>query len=652
MGQGLLIDIFIIIWLSIFVVLLFNKLRIPSIVGFLLTGLIVGPYGLKLITDESQVQIISEIGVILLLFSIGIEFSLSKLLSIKRNVFVGGGLQVGISMLIALLLPTFTSFTINQSIFIGFLISLSSTALIMKLLYNTGGTDSPQGRVSLSISIFQDLSILPMILIVPLLIGGKIDMTTELLILAAKMVGIGSFVFVSIKYIMPKLIFQVAKTRIKELFILSILGVCGVTVWLSSLSGISLALGAFLAGLIVSETEYSHEALSKIEPFKEVFASFFFVSIGMLLNLNFLLSNFTLISLVVIAVIVVKFVSAGIATYTLTASLRIAIITGVLIAQIGEYGFVFALVGIEGGLLDEFTYQIFLAVTVMTIILNPILLQIANKISQDMANSESPRKLGFEEESKNCFKGHLIIIGFGLNGRNLAKAAKFANIPYVIIEMNPVTVRDERKNGEIVIFGDATNEAVLEMACIADAKIVVSTIPDPIGERAIALSIKRMNPNVFLIIRTRYDSEMEPLYSLGADEVIPEEFETSIEIFTRVLARYSVPINDIQKFTNKIRGNRYQMFRKISEKNKHSRFLSKLSGHRTYSIRIRANSFLAGKTLLDANLRENYSLTILAIQRKDDVISNPPPNFLLQRNDIVLLFGASDTIDKVTKLIN
>jgi CPA2 family monovalent cation:H+ antiporter-2 len=208
-----------------------------------------------------------------------------------------------------------------------------------------------------------------------------------------------------------------------------------------------------------------------------------------------------------------------------------------------------------------------------------------------------------------------IIIGFGLNGRNLAAAAKFANIPYSVIEMNPVTVREESKKGERIIFGDATRELILSKAGIATAKIVVSTIPDPIAERAIAKSVKRMNPNVYLIIRTRYDREMEPLYSLGVDEVIPEEFETSIEIFTRVLHIFNVPSEDIEKFANYIRGNRYELFRNIKKSIKHKVFLSKLSNHRTYATKVNKNSFLDGKSLLESDLRGKYSTAIIAVQR-------------------------------------
>ncbi len=247
MEHLLLRDFLIIIGTSIFVVFLFHKLKLPSIVGFLLTGMLIGPFGLKLISDLSQVQLIAEVGVILILFSVGIEFSLTKLFSIKRNVFVGGGLQVGLAIALSVLLSSFLNFDLNQSIFIGFLIAQTSTVLVMKIISNRLGTDSPAGRISLSISIFPDLAILPMFLLIPLLVGGDVNFEEEIIILLGKTLFIVGFIFVSVKYIMPNLIFQIAKTRIKELFILVVLSICIITVWISSLIGISLALGGFIA---------------------------------------------------------------------------------------------------------------------------------------------------------------------------------------------------------------------------------------------------------------------------------------------------------------------------------------------------------------------------------------------------------------------
>ncbi len=656
MTHTLINDLFVIIVLSIIVVFLFNKLKIPSIIGFLLTGMIAGPYGLRWVYESSQVELISEIGVILILFSIGIEFSLSKLLSIKRNIFIGGGVQVLLSIAFMALLPLFFDFSLNQSIFIGFLVALSSTALIMKLLMNRGGTDSPHGRIALSIAIFQDIAILPMILLIPILIGSNINVGTQILYMVLKFIGIGLFVFISIKYIMPNLIFQIAKTRIKELFILSIIAICVISVWLAAHTGISLALGAFLAGLIISETDYSHEALAMVEPLREVFASIFFVSVGMLLNLFFLWNNFFVIIAIVLAVTIIKLFAAGIATFILTRSLRVSILTGLLVAQIGEFAFVLALVGFRGNLINDFTYQIFLSVTIITITLTPFLLRLGYAISHKLSHPEREdyleKKLNAELDTNDDLQDHIIIIGFGLNGRNLAKAAKFANIPYIIIEMNPITVRNEKKNGENIIYGDATKDSVLLQAKIYNAKVIVSTIPDPAAERSITVTAKKLHPDAHLIIRTRYDREMEALYSLGADEVIPEEFETSIELFTRVLNKYNVPQEDIGKFTNAVRGNKYQLFRKLKTTNKHQSFLSKLSSHRTYSMRIRQGAYLDGLALDKANLRENYSVALLAIQRAEEVFANPSADFEFKSGDVVLLFGEKQAFENLSKEIN
>mgnify|MGYP000863139776 FL=1 len=373
----------------------------------------------------------------------------------------------------------------------------------------------------------------------------------------------------------------------------------------------------------------------------------------MLLDINFLINNYWTVFLALFLLVAIKFISAFVPSYLLTKSIRVSTLTGLAIAQIGEFAFVLAITGIAFGLIDDFTHQLFIATTVLSITISPILIELGMYLINNISEKYKKDK-PIDNEINNIFNlsNHLIIIGFGLNGRNLAAAARFASIPYSIIEMNPVTVRDEAKKGEKIIFGDATRELILMKAGIASAKIVVSTIPDPIAERAIAKIVKRMNPNVYLIIRTRYDREMEALYSLGVDEVIPEEFETSIEIFTRVLHIFNVPSEDIEKFANYIRGNRYELFRNIKKSIKHKVFLSKLSNHRTYATKVNKNSFLDGKTLLEADLRGKYSIAIIAVQRSSEVIINPPPDFRLHSGDIVLLFGSIENIDTVRKIIS
>jgi CPA2 family monovalent cation:H+ antiporter-2 len=320
--------------------------------------------------------------------------------------------------------------------------------------------------------------------------------------------------------------------------------------WLTYLAGLSLALGAFLAGLIISESEYGHHALGNIVPFRDVFTSLFFVSIGMLLDLGFLIKHPDQVALITVAVIIAKTLIATIAVLFLGFPLRTAIIVGLTLCQVGEFSFILAKVGVDYGLLVGDTFQLFLAVAVITMGVTPFIMALAPRVANAALRLPLPAKLktGFSSKSESVsehktheLEDHLIIVGYGLSGKNVATAAKTAKIPYVIIEMNPETVRNEKKAGEPIIYGDATHEAVLEHVGIEGARVMVVAISDPTATRGITSVAVRLNPKIHIIARTRFFRETTALRELGANEVIAEEYETSVEIFARVLAKYLVP---------------------------------------------------------------------------------------------------------------
>ncbi|MGD8512677.1 MAG: cation:proton antiporter, partial [Deltaproteobacteria bacterium] len=542
----LLNDIVIIFGLSITILFICHRLHIPTIVGFLLTGILTGPYGLGLIKAVHEVEILAEVGVVLLLFTIGIEFSLGKLLQIKKSVLMGGSIQVLLTLLVTSVLVRQLGQPIGESTFMGFLIALSSTAIVLKILQERAEVDSPHGRTTLGILIFQDIIIVPMILVTPLLAGATGDSGDSVPVLIAKVVGIIGLVIVSAKWIVPQVLYQIARTRSQELFLLSIVVICLAAAWITSSVGLSLPLGAFLAGLIISESEYSHHALGNILPFRDVFTSFFFVSIGMLLDIGFLFREPGTIALIALGVFVLKSIIATFATVLLGFPLRTSLLVGLGLGQVGEFSFILSKAGIEYGLLEANIYQIFLAFSVLTMAATPFIIALAPRLGDIILRLPLPKKLvsGFYPVSQTKVeekKDHLVIIGFGVNGRNVARAARGAGIPYAVIEMNPEAVRSEQARGEPIYYGDSTQEAVLQHANIKDARIVVAAINDPAATRRITEVVRRLNPKIHLIVRTPYLREVKPLFELGADDVIPEEFETSVEIFTRVLAKYFIP---------------------------------------------------------------------------------------------------------------
>ncbi|MBC8459993.1 MAG: cation:proton antiporter [Deltaproteobacteria bacterium] len=652
----LLNDIVVIFGLSIAILFICHRLRVPTIVGFLLTGILAGPYGLGLVKAVHEVEILAEVGVVLLLFTIGIEFSLERLLQIKKSVLMGGSIQVLLTLLVTFVIARQLGQPIGESIFIGFLISLSSTAIVLKLIQERAEVDSPHGRTTLGILIYQDIIIVPMILVTPLLAGATGDLGESVLVLIAKGIGIIGLVFVSAKWIVPQVLYQIARTRSRELFLLSVVVICLAVAWITSSAGLSLALGAFLAGLIISESEYSHHALGNILPFRDVFTSFFFVSIGMLLDVGFLFQQPGTIALIALGVLVLKSIIACFATVLLGFPFRTSILVGLALSQVGEFSFILSKTGVEHGLLAGNIYQMFLAFSVLSMAATPFIITLAPRAADIILRLPLPKRLisGFYPVSEIKVKGkkdHLIIIGFGVNGRNVARAARLSGIPYAVIEMNPETVRSEQAQGEPIYYGDSTQESVLQHANIKDARIVVAAINDPTATRRITEIIRRLNPEVHLIVRTRYLQEVKPLYELGADEVIPEEFETSVEIFTRVLAKYFIPRDEIERLVAEVRSDGYEMFRSLS---KESSSFSDLKLHlpdvEISTLRVAERSPLVGKSLAEIELRKKYGVTVLAIRRDSQILSNPNVNIQFCANDVLFVLGPPDRIAEVAGL--
>ena len=654
----LLNDIIIIFGLSIVVLFISHRFRIPAIVGFLLTGILAGPHGLRLIKAVHEVEILAEIGIVLLLFTIGIEFSLKKLLQIKKSVLVGGSLQVFLALVAAIFLVNQFVQKLGEVVFIGFLVSLSSTAIVLKLLQERAEVDSPHGRTALGILIFQDIIIVPMILFTPLLTGAGGNVSKSLLILTAKGVGIILFVIISARWIVPYVLYQIARTRQRELFLLSIVVICLGIAWLTSSAGLSLALGAFLAGLIISESEYSHQALGSILPFRDVFTSFFFVSIGMLLDVGFLFQQPGLIVLIAVSVLALKAIIAGFVTILLGLPLRSGILVGLALCQVGEFSFILSKTGVSYGLLKGDIYQTFLSVSVLTMAATPFIIALAPRLADMVLRLPLPKRLKtgsvFIRGVKPVIrKDHLIIIGFGINGRNLARAAKAGNISHVIIEMNPEVVREEQARGESIYYGDATQEAVLMHTDIKAAKIVVIAINDPAATRRITEIVRKLNPNVHLIVRTRYLQEMKSLYKLGAEEVIPEEFETSVEIFTRVLRKYLVPRDEIEKFIAEVRSDGYEMFRSRTVKGaSFSDLKLHLPDVEICVLRVHDRSAIVGKSLAQVELRKRYKVTVLTIRRNSQLLTNPHGDMRLLANDVLFVLGSPDKIADVAGLFD
>jgi CPA2 family monovalent cation:H+ antiporter-2 len=659
MHLPLLQDILILLGFSAVIVFVLQKLKLPSIIGFLLTGIVIGPNGLSLINAVEQVEVLSEIGVILLLFVIGMELSLKQLISIKKTVFIGGFLQVGITAIVTGLIYYFLGYSWNESVFVGFLFSLSSTAIVLKTLQDRKEMSAPHGRNALAILIFQDIIVVPMMLITPLIAGESENIEMSILSLVLKSVAVLIITVISARYIVPKLMHAVAKTNSKELFLLVTFTICFAVTFLTSAVGLSLALGAFIAGLIISESEYSHQATSIILPFRELFTSFFFVSVGMLLDLSFFLKNIPTIMFLVLLVFIIKSIIAGLSVAALKYPTRTVILTGLSLFQVGEFAFILSKVGIEYNLLSPQTNQYFLSVSIVSMMLTPFIIIFSERIANKFIGVS--KRIGFDptlvsdqsisEIGEKDLENHLVIIGYGVNGSNLAKAAEASNIPYVIVEMNAETVRKQKAKGLPVIFGDATQDHILEAVHLADARAAVIAISDNNATKTIIKNIRAHSDSLYLVVRTRYVKETSELIALGADEVIPEEFETSVQIFSHVLQNFLVPEDDIDQLRNKVRADNYQLFKGEHKRSKTYR-PKNIADFNITCLRLNgdSNEFL-GTSLKELNLRAEHGINILGIKRKEAMLDNIQPEEILKQGDIIYVQGTQSKIELFHKLV-
>lgn len=500
---GVLGDLLVIYAVSTVVVFIFHQFRLPSIAGFLVAGALIGPHGLHLISDVSQVHVLAEIGIVLLLFTIGMEFSSAHFAAARRVLAVAAPVQTGGVLLLALPVALLAGLSYQQGIFWGFLLALSSTAIVLKALAEQGESDSFHGRATVSILIFQDLAVVPMMLVTPILAtpaGGA--MGTVLLTLAKAALVVGLIVSAA-WYLAPRLLRHIVRSRSRELFLLSIIVLCLGIAWLTSLGGLSLALGAFIAGLVIAESEYSHQALAEVLPFRDSFNSLFFVSIGVLMDMRVVLDHPFIVLGLLLAVIVGKLVTGAGAMLAAGAPPRSSVLVGVALAQVGEFSFILAEQGKDAGLLTGDYYQLFLATSVLTMVVTPFLMQWSPSLGRRVEAAQRLRRwlpsrtaahVAQLEHQPVRIKDHVIIVGYGLNGRNLARVLGETEIPHVALDLDGDTVRREARHGVPIYYGDGSNANVLRHMRIEDAKVLVVALSDPFTARRTVKVAKGLNP--------------------------------------------------------------------------------------------------------------------------------------------------------------
>lgn len=560
MEFSILKDVVIIFALSTTVNLIFTRIKVPTVVGYLLTGVIAGPYLLSLVNAQHEIELMAQIGVVLLLFTIGLEFSLQHLLKIRRIVFLGGLVQVFVTAGAFFVAAHFYGMSWQAGLYIGFLAALSSSALVLKLLQERSELTSNYGRTVLGILIFQDLLLIPLLLLGSMLTDQTINITRELIVLTLKVFFIIGLVYAGNRWLLPRLLNLIAMTKNQELFMMSIFLICFGIALLTSRLGLSLAFGAFLAGLMISESEYSHNVFGNFMPIKDVFTSFFFVSIGMLLDISFVFENLKLVLLSVVLLIILKTIIGGGTGFLLGHTLQGTVLIGLALSQVGEFSFILARIGYDDSILNGFYYHLFLAVAVITMALTPFLLYLAPPIVKILMKLPLP---GFMinglfpliEMELPDFRNHLVIIGKDASALKLSMMARLNNLQHISIIFDPALVKEKMNNGDTVLYGDAINEPILRKAHVDLADIVVISVGSVIPCMAIIEKVRHINNNAHIIVRAATVQNVEQLFRAGADQVLAEKLEIAIDMMNRVLQRKSVPKEEIDRVVTYIRQN-------------------------------------------------------------------------------------------------
>lgn len=649
-------DLLVIFGIGLIAVVLFHRLRLPAVLAFLVTGVVCGPYGFKFVDDVHSIESLAEIGVVLLLFTLGIEFSIPHFMKMKRFLLLGGFLQVGLTMAAVIGAAWYLKMPLMLSIFVSMLLSVSSTALVLRILEHRREIDSAHGRNALTILIFQDLCIVPMVLITPFLGGQEVEVW-DLAWIGVKALLFLGITFTLVRYCLPWVLASVAQTRKREAFVLSIIFVCLGTAWATAHVGLSMALGAFVAGLVLSESRFSHQALGEVVPFREVFNCLVFVSIGMLFDIRALIESPQLIATGLVVVIVGKaFIAAGV-TRVLGHSLKVSILTGLALSQVSEFSFVLGKLGLAAGVIDQESNQIFLSIAILSMILSPPIVAagpyVAAAFDYLTPKRWSKKKSASEvQDATQSLNDHVIIVGYGLKGRHLAEVLRRSKIPHVILDSDPSTVRIEERKGTPINYGDATSQEVLEHLGIKRAKVFALTIGDPGTVRRATAMANRLNPSTHIVAIARDLIDMEVLIKIGADEVVPAEYVASVDLFRRVLQRYFIPTDTVDGFVKEVLAEFARYNHAVHQTYWSAHGPSQVPFNLVMAVyRAEEGSSMVGKSLAESRLRERCGATVVAIQPSNgSLITNPPAASSIGTGDSVLVLGHADQVAEAALL--
>jgi CPA2 family monovalent cation:H+ antiporter-2 len=651
MSSGYLADLAILFAVSVAVALLFARWKLPTITGYLLAGVLVGPDAFGFVPDGHRIESLAEIGVILLLFTVGLELSLDHLRRIWRSVVVGGLLQVVLTVLAGWGAAVAAGFSHGTGILFGFLVAMSSTAIVLKALGSRGETDAPHGKLVVGVLVFQDLCVVPMMLALPLLAGQGASDAAAVLLVLGKAVGVVAATLLVGRFAVPFVLGRIAAARNREVLLLAVVLLSMTTVWATASAGLSLALGAFLAGVVVAGTPFGRQAIADALPLRDIFVSLFFVSIGLLLDLDTIREQPLAVLGLAGSILVAKAALAALAAVVMRLPLRVAVLSGAALAQVGEFSFVLLTAGAGLGLVPGDTGRVFLAAAVLTMLVTPLVIALAPRFAAGALRfGRVDELLGGREVAGPAsphdeLRGHIVIAGFGTGGRLIAGALRRLGVPHVVLDLNSESVRQARAGGIPATYADVTSAEVLEHAGLARASAFVLVLSDPTATRRAVETARGVAPRIPIVARCRYVGEETELRRRGATRVVAAEVESSIEVLASLLRLRGLPRNVLDEQIDETREEAGPVERRLTVPPSGWRDLGELLREfRVESWLLRPADQAVGRSLADVELRSATGASVVAVRRQGTLLANPPPDYVFEAGDIVHVIGTREQV--------
>lgn len=652
---GPLSQVLILLAGAVLLVTLARRLGLPTTHAYLVLGLVLGPHALAVLPDSDTTRLLGELGVAFLLFTLGLEFSLPRMIAMRHEVFGLGAAQVSATAAVFAVLAHLMGLGWLTSIVVGGAVSLSSTALILQQLTDRAEINRTHGRLAFAMLLFQDLAFVPFLVLASGLLADHQRFTLKD---SAFAVAGGILAVITVlaagRWLLRPLFHEIAHSRLRELFTLAVLLVVLGAAWLCNLAGLSLALGAFLAGMMLAETEYRHQIDSVIRPFRDLLLGMFFISVGMLLDVHLLAAELLLASLMLATIVVLKAAVAALVTRPFAHSRYKALRTGIVISIGGEFGVALCTLALQGRLISAQLGEPLLLALVLSMVLSPLIVNNNQRMARFILREQSPPALtAIELENaatqRIAQRTHVILCGFGRVGQNIARVLESQGFEYIALDLDPSRIRAARQAGDPVMFGDSADEEMLAKAGLATASAVIVSFADPSASIGILRSIRRLRPDVPVLVRTADDSRIAELQEAGATDVVPETFEASLMLVSHVLMLLHVPVSRVIRTVGAIRRNRYAVLRRIVRR---TDALPDDSAEReeVKSVVVPPGAWAVGRTLEEIRSR-GVEVTFTGIRRQGILGREPGNDTILHDGDVVVIYGQPDALERAESVL-